>query len=71
MDPKFSDKYLEEIRRRNFPGSLGLKPSPSTAGVPVQSLVELRLPRASQSKSQNINRSTIVTNSVRDFKNGP
>ena len=58
---------------RNFPGGLVGKNSPSSAGG-VGSIPGwgAKIPHASQPKNQSINdRSNIVTNSIKDFKNGP
>ena len=58
---------------RNFPGGLVVKNSPSSAGG-VGSIPGwgAKIPHASQPKNQSINnRSNIVTNSIKDFKNGP
>ena len=58
---------------RNFPGGLVVKNSLSSAGG-VGSIPGwgAKIPHASQPKNQSINdRSNIVTNSIKDFKNGP
>jgi len=58
---------------RDFPGSLVVKNSPSGAGsVGPISGWRAEIPHASQPKNQSINdRRSIVTNSIKDFKNGP
>ena len=58
---------------RDFPGNLVVKNSPSGAGsVGPISGWGAKIPHASQPENQSINdRSNIVTNSIKDFKNSP
>ena len=64
---------LKNKELRDFPGGLVVKNSPSGAGgqgsFPGWGG---KIPHASQPKNQSINdRSNIVTNSIKDFENGP